>query len=253
VAVTAGVMADRCLDLIWPFVASDCFARPYVELKTATSLDGRFARPDDPAGRPGYLTGPEARADVHVRRRWVDMVIVGAGTARHDHPSLDTRLVPPGAACPHAEPLAGCVAGARTDGGDLRLNRPAWFCFYAGELPAGLPAGAVPVACRPGPGGVDPRGLLEACAARGWRTIMLEGGPALAASFLAAGLVDRWVQYVAPVVVGEGPSWPAEFVASAAGAPPSGFHLTCRVRIGPDLRVIWDRWDFAAVARAHGG
>ncbi len=258
VQVTGGVLAIECLDLIWPFVATDCFARPYVELKTATSLDGRFGRPDDPGGAPSYLTGLEARTDVHVRRRWVDLVVIGAGTARRDRPRLDTRLVPADASCPQAEPAAGCVVGATDDAAaagavaSLRVDRPAWFYLHSGAPPARLPDGAQAVACPAGPGGVDLHGLLAVCAERGWHTIMLEGGPTLAAAFLAAGLVDRWVQYLAPVVAGGGPTWPERPAIRAegrAGAAPAGFHLTSSRRLGADLRVVWDRHDFGAAVR----
>lgn len=271
VNVTGGLLANECLDLIWPFVATDCFARPYVELKTATSLDGRFGRPHDPVGAPSYITGCAARADVHVRRRWVDLVLVGGATARSDRPRLDTRLVPPDAPCPLAEPAAGCVIGPQDidktvekagagDGlvaaFDLRLDRSEWFCLHPGEPPLQLPAGAHAVACPAGTGGVDPHGLLAVCAERGWHTVMLEGGPTLAAAFLEAGLVDRWVQYLAPVVAGGGPTWPRGFAAGAgeyAGTEFGGFHLTSCRRFGPDLRVIWDRRDFDAAVRALSG
>ncbi len=73
--------------------------------------------------------------------------------------------------------------------------------------------------------------------------IMVEGGPRLAASFLAAGLVDRWVQYQAPAVLGDGPTWPDGFAA------PENLHLTEHARLGADLRSVWDRRDFAATAR----
>jgi diaminohydroxyphosphoribosylaminopyrimidine deaminase / 5-amino-6-(5-phosphoribosylamino)uracil reductase len=250
--VTVGVLAGPCLELIWPFVTSDGFARPYVELKTATSLDGRFAGPRDPAGWPAYLTCETSRRAVHVRRRWLDLVLVGAGTALLDRPRLDTRLVPDGAACPQAEPQAGCVSGRDGAHADaLALNRPAWICFHpAGAAPA-LPEGAAAVACPAGAAGVDPAGLLQVCHERGLATILLESGPTLSASFLAAGLVDRWVQYTAPLVLGGGVTWPERFEPSAAG-----FHLTRCERSGDDLCAVWDRRDFAAAlvaATSEGG
>ena len=249
-AVTLGVLAEPCLELIWPFVASRCFARPYVELKTATSLDGRFAGPSDPGGRPRYLTGELARRQVHERRRWHDLVLVGAGTAQHDRPRLDTRLVAENAACPQAAPQAGWVCGRRPAQADqFGPGRPAWLCFHPpGRLPPSLPH-VVPVACPAGPDGVDPQGLLDVCHERGLHTILLEGGPALAASFLAAGAVDRWVQYTAPIVLGGGVGWPQR----AAPAAAAGFHLTRCGRFGGDLCAVWDRHDFSAALQAAAG
>jgi len=241
VEVASGDLARACLDLVWPFVATDAFARPYVELKTATSLDGRFAGPDDPAGRPVYVTGEAARARVHARRRWSDLVLVGAGTARQDRPRLDTRLAAPGAPLPQAAPLAGVVAGA---GEVPALPRDRWLLFHGGRLPADLPAGAEPVACPAAAGGVDPAGLLAACAARGLHTVLLECGPTLAAAFLATGLVDRWCAWTAPSVLGGGATWPAEFPA-----PDQRFHLTASECVGDDLCAVWDRRDFADILR----
>jgi len=240
VEVVGGVLTEPCLDLIWPFICTDQFTRPYVELKTATSLDGRFAGPADPAGRPGYLTSEAARRDVHARRRWVDLVLVGSGTARHDHPRLDVRLADQPGDGPNAAPAAGVVAA---DGGrDAPLNRDRWLVFHADRNAGALPADAegIPVAVD-GRGRLDCVDLLQACGARGLQAVMLEGGPNLASSFLAAGLVDRWVQYVAPALVGDGPTWPTW--TSNDGA---SFSLTRADRIGPDVRLIWDRRDFAA-------
>lgn len=247
VQVDGGVLASACLDLIWPFVCTDQFARPYVELKTATTLDGRFGRARDPQGVPTYLTGEPARRDVHVRRRWVDLVLVGSGTARHDHPRLDVRLADQPGDGPAAAPEAGVVA--RDHVADIRLARDRWLAFGAAGQVGGLPAGAEAIAC-----GVDAHGylrvadVLAACVDRGIHAVMLEGGPHLAASFLAAGVVDRWVQYLAPLVVGDGPTWPV-------GAPTvhGRFSLTSTARLGDDLRLVWDRRDFAAELRRLGG
>ncbi len=235
--VTGGVHAAACLDLIWPFVCTDQFARPYVELKTATSLDGRFGGAHDPQGQPTYLTGPAARRDVHVRRRWVDLVLVGSGTARHDRPRLDVRLADQLDDGPAAAPLAGVMAQAGAADAPLSCDR--WLVFHAAGRSGALAAGAEGVPCTIGPDGhLDVHDLLGACQARGLHTVMVEGGPRVAASFLAAGVVDRWVQYLAPRVVGDGPSWPAWNQPATAG-----LHLTAATPVGDDLRVIWDRRD----------
>lgn len=245
VAVDGGVLAEACLDLVWPFVCTDGFVRPYVELKTATSLDGRFGGAADRPGRPAYLTGEVARRDVHARRRWVDLVLVGRATARHDRPRLDARLAESPADGPAAEPQAGVVAH---DGGrDAPLARERWLVFHSDEAAHALPDGAEGVPCRSRrDGAVDPAEVVAQAAVRGVHAIMVEGGPRLAAAFLAADLVDRWVQYLAPMVKGDGPAWPAW----TAGTP--AFTLTRSDRLGPDLRVVWDRRDFAAELRRRG-
>ena len=244
--VVVGVLSADCLDLVWPFVATDGFARPYVELKTATSLDGRFGGARDPVGQPTYLTGAAARADVHRRRRWVDLVLVGHGTARHDHPRLDARLATAPGDGPAQDPLAGCVVSSVAT--DTRLDRDHWLVFHPEGKNATLAPGAEGVGCAQGSDGrVDPAAIVAACRERGIHALMVEGGPQLAASFLAADLVDRWVHYQAPVVLGEGPSWPA------ASTPTTRFTLTRHDRCGDDLCTVWDRRDFAAALATLSG
>ncbi len=264
--VTVGVAAAACLDLIWPFVVTDGFQRPYVELKSAASLDGRFSVPQrrdvglpaGPAARPDgvgpvYLTGLAARGDVHLRRRWVDLVLVGEETARRDRPQLDGRLVTAENACPVAEPAAGYVdSDASYTGGLAREN---YFLFHGRSAvpqspPPSWPVGARPVACAMQDGHVDPRDLLQRAADLGIATVMLEGGPRLASAFLAADLIDRWVHYIAPVVLGAGARWPdASIFGDSDRSDPLALTLTSYDRFGADLRTIHDRCDFAAMLR----
>ena len=237
--VTLGVLSAECLDLVWPFVVTDGFVRPYVELKTAVSLDGRFGGALDPVGRPTYMTGAVARSDVHRRRRWVDLVLVGHGTARRDRPRLDARLATAPGDGPALDPAAGCVVSSVAT--DTRLDRDRWLVFHPQDVNATLAPGAEGIACDSGPDGrVDPAAIVAACKERGIHAIMVEGGPQLAAAFLAADIIDRWVQYQAPVVLGDGPSW------SATPTAANRFTLTRCDRCGDDLRAVWDRRDFAA-------
>lgn len=252
-AVAVGCLAGQALDLVWPFVASDGFARPYVELKTATSLDGRFApagaRPGGPA--PVYLTGEAARRDVHRRRRRVDVVLVGEGTVRADRPRLDGRLATgaPGVpGVPAADPLPAYVDTDLSWTGGLPASR---YLVFAGEEARGAPGGAAVAAdggevvyCRTRDGRVDPADLVRRLAARGLVTLMVEGGPRLAASFLAAGLVDRWLRYEAPVVLGAGVGWPEAAAADAAHR--SAFTVTATAALDADLLTVLDRNPFAA-------
>ena len=140
--------------------------RPHVILKLASTLDGRVAVP----GRR-WVTGEESRRRVHALRAAVDAVAVGMGTVRADAPRLDARDVP--------------VA-----------RQPRRLAFGRGPLPEGSE-----LELRVGP--LAPE--LAALAAEGVQSLLLEGGPTLATSFLAEGLVDRLLVFLAPVVAGEGP------------------------------------------------
>jgi diaminohydroxyphosphoribosylaminopyrimidine deaminase/5-amino-6-(5-phosphoribosylamino)uracil reductase len=249
-AVACGCLAAEALELVWPFVVTDNFRRPYVELKTAVTLDGRFA--PDPVVRskaaPVYLTGEAARRDVHLRRRRVDLVLVGEGTARADRPRLDGRLAEGRPGVPTIDPVPGWVDTDLSSAEALPVSPS---LVFAGRSAAGSPnraaleaGGARVVLCREREGRVDLRDLLGQLAELDVRAVMVEGGPTLAAAFLAAGLVDRWVRYEAPRVLGAGVGWPAEF---GPGVLPHGdFSLTSTTAVGEDLRTVWDRQSFTA-------
>jgi len=238
VEVELGVLGRGCLELIWPFAVTEGFARPFVLLKTATSLDGRFAPAADRDGEPVYLTGPEALSEVGRLRRWSDAVLVGEGTVRADRPRLDGRHAPADPPAPTAEPRPAC---ADTDlSGVAGWGRKAILAFAGEHADASVPSGVEVVVCRERDGRVDPADLLERALDRGVHVLMIEGGPTLAAAFLSAGLVDRWLQFVAPVVLGDGVIW------SAAAAPNGGdFSLTRTLRHGADACLVWDRTPFA--------
>jgi diaminohydroxyphosphoribosylaminopyrimidine deaminase/5-amino-6-(5-phosphoribosylamino)uracil reductase len=140
--------------------------RPYVILKLASTVDGRVAVP----GRR-WVTGEASRRRVHELRAAVDAVAVGMGTVRADAPRLDARDVP-------------------------IVRQPRRLAFGRGPLPAGSE-----LELRTGPLEEE----LAALAAEAVQSLLLEGGPTLATAFLADGLVDRLLVFVAPVVAGDGP------------------------------------------------
>jgi diaminohydroxyphosphoribosylaminopyrimidine deaminase / 5-amino-6-(5-phosphoribosylamino)uracil reductase len=145
--------------------------RPYVILKLAVSVDGRAAVP----GRR-WVSGEAARRRVHELRASVDAVGVGMGTVRADAPRLDARDVPV-------------------------TRPPRRLAFGRGPLPDGSE-----LELRSGPTEEE----LGALAAEGVQSLLLEGGPAIAASFLAQGWVDRLLVFVAPVLAGGGPAMVGE-------------------------------------------
>jgi diaminohydroxyphosphoribosylaminopyrimidine deaminase/5-amino-6-(5-phosphoribosylamino)uracil reductase len=139
--------------------------RPFVTLKLAVTLDGRVTVPGS-----RWVTGEESRRLVHELRAGSDAVAVGMGTVRADDPRLDARDV-----------------GAE--------RQPRRLAFGGGPLPEGseleLRSGPLP-------------DELAALAAEGVQSLLLEGGPLLATSFLEAGLVDKLLLFVAPTIGGEG-------------------------------------------------
>jgi diaminohydroxyphosphoribosylaminopyrimidine deaminase/5-amino-6-(5-phosphoribosylamino)uracil reductase len=140
--------------------------RPFVTYKAAVTLDGRVTVP----GRR-RVTGEESLRRVHELRAASDAVAVGMGTVRADAPRLDARDV-----------------GA--------TRQPRRLAFGRGPLPDGSE-----LERRSGPLEDE----LSTLASDGVQSLLLEGGPTLATAFLAAGLVDKLLLFVAPVVAGQGP------------------------------------------------
>lgn len=251
--VDVGVMARGCLELIWPFVATGAFERPFVVLKTARSVDGVMAPADDPEGRPFYLTCDETLDEVHRQRRWCDLVLVGSGTVRADSPRLDGRRADGSVWSPEEDPQPGCVDSELWAALDWRDDPFTVFTVSGANKGRRdrLEARGVDVAvCEGAPGAVDPASMLRRAHVRGRNVVMVEGGPRLAASFLAAGLVDRWLDFVAPTVLGDGVRWPLDAPATLPGG--DGWHLTRATRSDRDAYMIWDRLDFAATRRRLG-
>jgi diaminohydroxyphosphoribosylaminopyrimidine deaminase/5-amino-6-(5-phosphoribosylamino)uracil reductase len=252
--------------------------RPFLVLKLATSADGRIATA---TGESRWITGAEARRQVHLMRALADAVLVGAGTARADDPLLTARGLGPvaqpvrvvasrhldlpeagrlaasaggvaateaggrggGAGGAGAASPAGVAAGGPRPGGAEPAG-PLWLCHGA-DAPADRVArwaarGAEPVPVPLGPGRqIDPAGLLAALAARGVGEVLCEGGGALAASLLAAGLVDELVTFTAGLALGaEGqPGLGALGIDALAEAP--RFRLAALRPVGADVMAVW--------------
>ena len=145
--------------------------RPFVTYKVAVTLDGRVAVP----GRR-WVSGEESRRVVHELRARADAVAVGMGTVRADDPRLDARGVD-------------------------AARQPRRLAFGRGPLPEGSE-----LELRTGPLEDE----LRALAHEGVQSLLLEGGPTLATAFLSAGLVDRLVVFVAPLLGGDGPRFVGE-------------------------------------------
>ncbi|MDP9399091.1 MAG: bifunctional diaminohydroxyphosphoribosylaminopyrimidine deaminase/5-amino-6-(5-phosphoribosylamino)uracil reductase RibD [Actinomycetota bacterium] len=165
--------------------------RPHVTWKYAATLDGRVAAAD---GSSRWITGQQARADVHELRAGVDAILVGVGTVLVDDPHLTARS-PDGALLP-LQPLRVVADTQGRTPATARVRdgaAPTWVATAA-ELGRGLD------------GRLDLEALLKELLARDVRSVLVEGGPTLAASLLRAGLVDRVVAYVAPALLGAGPA-----------------------------------------------
>jgi diaminohydroxyphosphoribosylaminopyrimidine deaminase/5-amino-6-(5-phosphoribosylamino)uracil reductase len=202
-AVTTGVLAEEAARDHAGFLIRNELGRPFVTLKLASSFDGRIATA---SGHSQWITGPEARRAVHAMRARHDAVMVGAGTARADDPMLTARGM--GVA---RQPVR-VVVSRRLDLPLMsQLARsarevPLWLCHGDGADPVlaeawrGLGARLLP--CAVVAGQVDARAMLRALGAAGLTRVFCEGGGALAASLLGAGLVDELIGFTAGFAIG---------------------------------------------------
>ena len=164
------------------------------------SLDGRIATP---TGHSHYINGAAGREHLHRLRALVDAIVVGVATVVADDPQLTVRLVH--GPCPARvvlDPSGRAAAGARvfaTDGARRLIVTAA-----TGRAP--LPAGVEIVNLPLTDGRFAPAAILNAIAERGFRRILVEGGPATISGFLAASCLDRLHILVAPIILGAGPA-----------------------------------------------
>jgi diaminohydroxyphosphoribosylaminopyrimidine deaminase/5-amino-6-(5-phosphoribosylamino)uracil reductase len=147
---------------------------PHVTWKYAASVDGRSAAAD---GSSRWITSEAARADVHRRRAAADAIVVGTGTVLADDPALTARLRD-GALTEH-QPLR-VVVGEREISSDAKvLNDDSRTMIIRTH---------------------DPHEVIKALSDR--TDVLIEGGPTLAGAFLRAGVIDRILAYVAPIMLG---------------------------------------------------
>lgn len=214
-------------------------ARPFVQIKMA--LDSAFAIAEGD-GAPVWVTSVEGRAFAHLLRAEADAILVGAGTLRADDPQLDCRL--PGLADRSPDRvIVGTIGDAahckafRTQDGKPRI----WVASAVEGLrvPQGVAAlGDV----SDGKGGVKLDALLAALAKNGITRLLVEGGPRMWSSFLAAGLVDEVIVAVAPER-GRGTMRTVLPTAPAAYFAKLGFSAADQFNVGPDRVQIFQRRD----------
>ena len=221
VEVEGGLLAEEAERVNERWLTVVRRARPQVVWKYAATLDGRVAAVDRTSR---WITGPEARADVHRLRARCDAVVVGVGTVLADDPQLTVRDAAGGLA--GRQPLRVVVDsdGRTPTGARVRDGAAPTWVATGDELGRGLD------------GRVDLDALAKALLARDCSRVLLEGGPVLAAAFLRAGLVDRVVGYVAPALLGAGPAALADVgVSTITGA--LRLELDDVTRVGADVRL----------------
>jgi diaminohydroxyphosphoribosylaminopyrimidine deaminase/5-amino-6-(5-phosphoribosylamino)uracil reductase len=233
IEVQVGLLETEARELNVGFVARMTRGRPWLRLKTAASLDGKTALLN---GESKWITGPAARADVQRWRARSCALLTGVGTVLADDPQMNVRDLDSG-----RQPLKVIV--------DSRLQTPPAARILAGGAliacaeahparRAALAAAGAEILALPGADDrVDLTALMTELARRGLNEVHGEAGATLNGALLQAGLVDEWLAYFAPLVLGHSARGLFDFPALTAMADRRGFTLLDATRVGADLRL----------------
>jgi diaminohydroxyphosphoribosylaminopyrimidine deaminase/5-amino-6-(5-phosphoribosylamino)uracil reductase len=211
--VVSGVHDAIAVDgALRPWLFAVTTGRPFVTWKFAATLDGRVAAADTSAR---WISSALSRADAHAIRGGVDAIVVGSGTVLADDPQLTVRDIEGNLA--ERQPLRVVLDRRHRAPQDARI-------FDAAAETVTLDTAV-------------PRFALKALFDRGVRHVLLEGGPTLAGAFVEARCVDEVVAYLAPTLLGSGPS-----ALGDAGIGTLADAVTLDVetvtRVGPDVKIV---------------
>ena len=203
VEVTTGVLEQEARALIQGFTKWIRTKTPLVTVKIASTHDGRVAAAD---GSSKWVTGLASRRDAHRMRAWSNAVVVGVGTVLADDPALTCRLR--GYAGP--QPLRVVI--------DSAIRTPPTACVLDQKAPTLIATtakasdeavraisdhGAEVVRLPAREGRVDLVALLQELGARGLTDVLVEGGPTVIGDLVERRLVDRYMFYIAPKLLGQ--------------------------------------------------
>lgn len=204
VKVSVGLLAAEAARLNEVYCRHVTTGLPHVTLKIGMSLDGKTATR---SGDARWITGEESRRRVHELRNVTDAVLVGIGTVLADDPDLTTRL--PGAECRHPDrvvidshlriPNKARVLAHRNKGRTILVAGPNAPEARVREL---RELGAEVIVVDGGERRVEPAAVMARLARLGVTSVLIEGGSEIAASCLEAGVVDKIVFFIAPLIIG---------------------------------------------------
>lgn len=200
--------------------AGGALTRPHVTVKWAQTLDGRAAAAD---GTSRWITGVDARADVHRRRAEADAILVGTGTLIADDPALTARAELGGLLVPAEQQPVPVVMGHRTIPDGARVRQHPALAGRGLDAPLHLT-------------GDDLAADLAELHASGYRRLFVEGGPTVSSAFIAAGLVDDVLVYIAPALLG-GPRLALGDLGIESMSGIARLRVSRTVQLGADLLI----------------
>lgn len=231
-----GLMEAQTQELNAGFFKRMVYGHPIVRIKTASSLDGRTALS---SGESKWITGEAARADVHKLRARSCAILTSVDTVLADNPQLNVRGVDT-----VRQPVKVVV--------DSTLRTPPDAAIFNGaktiiacavpdsKKAAALEAAGAEILCLPGMDGkVDLPALLSRLAQKGMNEVMTEAGARLNGALVAAGLVDEWVQYLAPCLLGSAARPLFDLDEPGSMQARTNWKLADQRMIGSDLRLTW--------------
>ena len=210
VEVIEGVLRDKAKEQARVWLGSKQLGRPFVTLKWASSLDGRIAATD---GSSKWISGEESRTDAHILRRDVDAILVGTGTVIADDPELTARDKN-GNYFEH-QPLR-VVMGERALPGDKRVFNDK--------------AETIQIRAR------NPQVVMQELQNRQVKHLLVEGGSKIASEFIRNNLVDEFIVYLAPLLLG-GPRLAINDLGIPSMAEAVNLRITEQKLLGEDLFI----------------
>ena len=210
VEVIEGVLRDKAKEQARVWLSSKQLGRPFVTLKWASSLDGRIAATD---GSSKWISGEESRRDAHFLRRDVDAILVGTGTVIADDPELT----------------------ARDQNGNYFEHQPLRVVMGERALPSDKrvfndKAETIQIRAR------NPQVVLQELQNRQVKHLLVEGGSKIASEFIRNNLVDEFIVYLAPLLLG-GPRLAINDLGIPSMAEAVNLRITEQKLLGEDLFI----------------
>lgn len=235
ITVDCGLLENEARELNIGFVSRMTRGRPWLRAKLAASLDGKTALEN---GQSQWITGPEARQDGHRWRARACAILTGMGTVRDDDPRLDVRDVDT-----ERQPLKVIVDSRLELSPEARVfQNGRVLVAYAQEnedRSTALRARGAELLClSDARGKVDLPALMRELATRGINEVHVEAGARLNGALLAAGLIDEFLIYLAPCLIGHHARGLLDLPALESLDGKTQLAIRDLARVGPDIRIL---------------